>query len=154
MSVHEELVAEQRAAMKAGDKPKVNAIRQIESEVSVAKAAAGFDPETPEDDLYNRVIRSYVKKMEKARLEYIDLGEVGAAQAEKLAFEVEYLSRWLAEATVDEDATRALVKAAISELGVDDPKQIGRVTGYVLQSTEGLDGALVNHMVREELGGS
>jgi len=39
MTVQEQLVAAQRTAMKAGDKPTVNVIRQIQSEVAAAKSA-------------------------------------------------------------------------------------------------------------------
>ena len=154
MSVHEELVAEQRAAMRAGDKPTVNVIRQVETEVSVAKAAPGFDASTADDDLYLGVIAAYVKKMDKARREYVDLGDAGKDQADKLAFEIEYLSRWLPTSDFDEDAARQMVREAIVELGVDDPKQAGRVTGHVMRSAAGLDGAVVSRLVQEELGGA
>ena len=45
-----------------------------------------------------------------------------------------------------------MVKAAMAELGVDDPKQMGRVIGHVMKSRADLDGGLVNKLVREELG--
>jgi hypothetical protein len=154
LSVHEELVAEQRAAMKAGDKATVNAIRQVQTEVSVAKASPGFDTAIEDDDLYHQVIASYVKKMEKARREYLGLGDAGKDQADKLAFEVEYLSRWVSAEDFDADAARVLVQEAIAELGVADAKQAGLVTGHVMRSTEGLDGAVVNRLVREELDGA
>lgn len=152
VSIHDELVSEQRAAMKAGDKATVSVIRQVETEVAVAKAAPGFDRSTADDDLYHQVVAAYVKKMDKARLEYLELGDPGRDQAAKLAFEVEYLSRWLPDAAFDEEGTRVLVKEAIDELGLRDPTQAGRVTGHVMRNTEGLDGAVVNRLVREELG--
>nr|MDJ0925611.1 GatB/YqeY domain-containing protein [Acidimicrobiia bacterium] len=94
---------------------------------------------------------SYVKKMEKARKEFEAAGERGVDQAAKLAYEVEFLSRWLPQ-LAGEDETREIVKAAIAELGADDPKMAGRVTGHVMKSGAGLDGGLVNRLVREELG--
>ena len=152
MSIHEELVADQRAAMKSGDKATLNVIRQVETEVSVARAAAGFDDSTDEDELYASVIGAYVKKMDKARREYVELGEAGQAQADKLAFEVSYLSRWLPDADADRDEVRALVRSAIAELGADDPKLAGQVTGHVMRHHDGLDGSVVNQIAREELG--
>lgn len=150
MTIQEELAGELREAMKAGDTARRNVIRQVETEIAVAKAAPGFKGDV-DDELYSRTIVSYVKKMEKARQEFAALGDRGAEQAAKLAYEVEYLSRWTPQlAGVDE--TRALVKAAIVELGVDDPKMAGRVTGHVMKSGAGLDGGLVNRLVREELG--
>lgn len=154
LSVHEELAAAQRAAMKSGDKPTLNAIRQVETEVSVARAAPGFDGSIDDDDLYLRVIASYVRKMEKARREYLDLGDAGKDQADKLSYEVDYLSKWLPAEAFDEDEVRVLVREAIAELGVADAKQAGQVTGQVMRTADGLDGAVVNRLVREELGGA
>ena len=150
MSIQEELAAERVAAMKRGDKATVNVVRQVETEVAVAKSAPGFSGEV-DDDLYVATIAAYVKKMDKARAEYESLGERGAKQAGQLAFEVEYLSRFLPEA-MSEDETRALVQKTIADLEIDDPKMKGRVIGAVMQSDEGLDGALVARLVGEELG--
>ena len=89
--------------------------------------------------------------MDKARREYEAAGERGKAQADKLAYEIEYLAQWLPIGP-SEDETRALVRFAIAELRADDPKMMGRVIGHVMKSNAGLDGALVNRLVREELG--
>ena len=70
-------------------------IRQVETEVARARTEPGFHGEV-DDALYRRVIAAYCKKMDKARLEFVAAGERGRAQAEKLAFEIEYLGRWQA----------------------------------------------------------
>ncbi len=150
MSIQEQLTEDRVAAMKSGDKATVNVVRQIESEVAVAKSAPGFKGEI-DDDLYRATIASYVKKMDKARAEYEALGERGKDQAEALGFEIEYLSRFLPESLSEED-TRALVQQTIAELGADDPKMKGRVIGAVMQSGAELDGTLVARLVGEELG--
>ncbi len=150
MSVREQLTAELKDAMKTGDRPRVNVIRQVQSEVSVAKSAPGFSGEV-DDALYVATIGSYVKKMAKAKREFEDAGERGRAQADKLAFEIEYLSRWLPQ-SLGEDETRALVRSAIEELGATDPKMTGRVIGHVMKSGAAVDGNLVNRLVSEELG--
>lgn len=150
MGIQEELAAELKDAIKSRDKARSNVIRQVETEVAVAKAAPGFTG-SADDDLYKATIISYVKKMEKARAEYEELGERGADQAAKLAYEVGYLSRWTPQLP-DEDETRQIVQNAITELGVDDPKMVGRVMGHIMKSGIELDGGLVNRIVREELG--
>ncbi|MEA2000458.1 MAG: GatB/YqeY domain-containing protein [Actinomycetota bacterium] len=150
MSIHEELTAELKVAMKARDLPRVNVIRLVETEISVAKSAPGFKGDV-DDDLYRATIVSYVKKMEKARKEFEGLGDRGVEQAAKLAYEVEYLSRWT-PTLLGEDETRSIVRAAIAELGVDDPKMTGRVMGHIMKTGGELDGGLVNRLVREELG--
>ena len=152
MSLQDEIVAELQDAMKAGDVPRRDALRQIQTEVAKAKAEPGYAGEV-DDDLYLQVIASYVRKMRKVREEYTGLGDRGRDQAEKLGFEIEFLGRWLPQ-SLGEDETRAVVAEAIAELGVEpDPGNAGRVIGHIMKSgREGLDGALVNKLVREQLG--
>tara|TARA_B100001123_G_scaffold418816_1_gene523262 strand:+ start:9 stop:464 length:456 start_codon:yes stop_codon:yes gene_type:complete len=151
LNIHNELSAELKDAMRSKDRPRSNVIRQVESEVSVAKAAPGFKGEV-DDALYLTVMKSYVKKISKARREYVALGERGEEQAAKLAYEIGYLSRWLPD-SLDEDATRGIVRSVIDALGVEDLKMAGRVIGQVMQSGEPVDGALVSRLVHEELSG-
>lgn len=153
MTIQEEMTAELRAAMKEKDALRRDAIRQVQTEVATAKSQPDFDGEV-DDVLYQAVINSYVKRMEKSRDEYAALGERGEEMSDKLAFEVEYLSRWLPE-KLDEESTRRLVVEAIEELGADDEKAAGRVIGHLMKSHgNDLDGGLVNRLVREELGNS
>lgn len=153
MTIQEQLSAELREAMKAKDARRRDVIRQIQTEVATAKTQPDFQGEV-DDAFYEKVIASYVKKMDKSRSEYADLGERGREMAEKLAFEVDYLSRWLPR-KLDADGTRELVRSAIAELGVaGDGKAAGRVTGHLMKSRgQDLDGSLVNRIVREELQG-
>ena len=151
MSIHEELAAELKEAIRGRDRRRMDVVRQVETEVARARTEPGFHGEV-DDALYRRVIAAYCKKMDKARLEFVAAGERGRAQAEKLAYEIEYLGRWQAR-SLDEAATRALVRAAIAELGAADPKMAGRVIGQVMKAAGGtVDGTLVNRLVREELG--
>jgi uncharacterized protein YqeY len=151
MSIREELANELRDAMRAKDGPRRDVIRQIETEVSVARSEPGFSGEV-DDELYRRVIGSYVKKMDKTRQEYLEVGERGEAMAAKLGYEVEYLSRWLPQ-KLGETETRELVRKTIQDLGVGaDEKAAGRVTGQLMKKHgNDLDGALANRLVREEL---
>ena len=152
MTIKEELAAELKEALRASDRNRKDVIRAIETEISRAKAEPGFEGDI-NDDLYTAVIGSYVKKMTKARQEYEEMGERGAEMAAKLTFEIEYLSRWQ-PAMLDEAATRDLVYEAINQLSVDDPQQAGQVVGHIMKDHKGeVDGALVNRLVRQALGG-
>jgi len=150
VSIAAELDGELRDAMRGRDRARMDVIRQVRTEVAKAVAAPGFHG-TADDDLYREIMGAYSKRMAKAREEFLTAGERGAAQAEKLRYEVEYLSRWL-PTTLSEEETRLLVRAALAELGVADAKSTGRVVGAIMKSgREGLDGALVNRLVHEEL---
>lgn len=151
MTIADQLSEELRAAMKAQDGPRRDVIRQVQTEIATAKSQPEFTGEV-DDAFCQKIIASYVKRMEKSRVEYEGLGERGRAMAEKLAFEVDYLSRWL-PGKLDEDETRLLVTETIRELGVaGDEKAAGRVIGHLMKTHgEDLDGGLVNRLVREEL---
>jgi len=150
MTIQEQLSSELRDAMKSKDARRRDAIRQVRAEISTAAAQPGAGE--ADDAFCRKVIASYVKKMGKARSEYEAMGERGADMASKLAYEVDYLSRWLPQ-KLGEDETRALIVEAIAELGAaGDEKAAGRVTGHLMKSRgEELDGGLVNRLVREEL---
>lgn len=152
MTIQEQLAEELRDAMRAEDSARKDVIRQIQTEAATARSDPEFSGDT-DDAFYVKVIGSYAKKMDKSRKEYQAVGERGAAMAEKLSFEIDYLSRWL-PSKLDEAATRELVAATIAELGVaGDPKAAGRVTGTLMKSRGAdLDGGLVNRIVNEELG--
>jgi uncharacterized protein YqeY len=140
MSIHDDLVEELKDAMRAQDRRRLDVIRQVETEVSRARAEKGFAGDPQGDDLYGSVIAAYIKKMD------------GQAQAEKLAFEIEYLARWTPQ-SLSEEETREVVRVAIMELQADDPKQMGRVIGHIMKNgPSGIDGSLVSQLVREALG--
>ena len=151
--IEEELRAELKDALKSKDTARSNVIRAITTEIQRRKSEPGFDGEV-DDALYLEVMASFAKKMDKARREYEGYGERGAEQAAKLAFEVEYVSKWL-PTKLDEDATRALVEQVVDELGVaGDPSATGRVMGTLMKAhKDDLDGAVVNRIVREVLAG-
>lgn len=150
MTIKEQLTSELRDAMKSKDALRRDAIRQIETEVRTVTAQPGIGEAT--DEVYQVVIGAYVKKMAKARDEYLELGERGEQMASKLGFEVEYLSRWLPD-KLGAAETAELVRQTIEDMRVGhDPKAFGRVVGALMKTRDDLDGALVNRLVRQELG--
>jgi uncharacterized protein YqeY len=153
MSIAEQLAEELRDAMRAKDAPRRDVIRQVQTEVAVARSDPGFDG-VVDDDFYRKVIASYVKKMDKARTEYLGLGERGEPMAAKLGYEIDYLGRYL-PSKLGEEETLALVRETVEELGVaGDPKGAGRVIGSLMKARgEDLDGGLVSRLVARELGG-
>ena len=151
MSIASDLAAELKDAMLTKDARRRDVIRQVQTEITLARSEPGYD-ESNDDEIVQGVIESYSKRMQKSITEYEGYGERGADMADKLKFEVEYLSRWMPQ-KLDEAATRSLIEAKITELGVaGDEKAAGRVTGMIMKDhKDEVDGALVNRLVRELL---
>lgn len=148
--IHQELAAELKDAMKSSDARRRDVIRQVETEVRKVTSEVGTPDAT--DDIYEVVIAAYVKKMAKARDEYRQLGEPGKAHADKLTFEVDYLSRWL-PGKLSEPETMELVRQTIDDMRAEgDARAVGRVVGALMKTRSDLDGALVNRLARQELG--
>lgn len=151
MSISEQLSAELKDAMKAKDAPRRDVIRQVQTEITLAKSETGYDA-SKEDEIAQAAIEAYSKRMQKSLEEYEGYGDRAADMVEKLRFEIDYLERWMPE-RMSEDDTRELIRAKIEELGVaGDETAAGRVTGMLMKERgEDLDGATVNRLVREEL---
>ena len=151
MSIASDLAAELKDAMLNKDARRRDVIRQVQTEITLARSEPGYD-ESNDEEVVQGVIESYSKRMQKSIAEYEGYGERGADMANKLKFEVEYLSRWMPQ-KLDEASTRSLIEAKIAELGVaGDEKAAGRVTGMIMKEhKDDVDGALVNRLVRELL---
>ena len=135
MALIDELSAALKEAMKAKDKPKLDAIRQVQTEIAKKKSEKG---EEATDELVLGVISSYVKKMTKAVEEYKSLGDRGIEMAEKIQFEIDFLSGWLPEQLSEEDVAK-LVDEVLADLGEVDMSQMGRIIGAVMAKGEGID---------------
>ena len=147
MALADDLSSALKDAMKAKDKPKLDAIRQIQTEIAKKKAEKG---EEVNDDLVLGVISSYVKKMIKAVEEYQSLGDRGQEMAEKIQFEIDFLSTYLPEQLSDEEVEK-IVDEVLSELGDVDISQMGRVIGAVMAKNNGIDGSVVSKIVQTKL---
>ena len=147
MSVINELNASLKEAMKAKDRPKLDAIRQVKSEIEEKRAEKG---EEVTDELALGVMKSYVKKMTKAVEEYESLGDRGEEIAKKIRFEIDFLSTYLPEQLSQEDIEK-LVDEVLREIGEVDITQMGKVIGAVMAKGDGIDGGTVSKIVKEKL---
>ena len=147
MTISDDLSVALKEAMKAKDKPKLDAIRQIQTEVAKKKAEKG---EEATDELVLGVISSYVKKMTKAVEEYQSLGDRGVEMAEKIQFEIDFLSGWLPE-QLSEEKVVAIIDEVLAEMGDVDMSQMGKIIGAVMAKADGLDGAVVSKLVKEKI---
>jgi uncharacterized protein YqeY len=147
MALAEDLSTALKEAMKAKDKPKLDAIRQIQTEIAKKKSEKG---EEVNDELVLGVISSYVKKMVKAVDEYKSLGEKGEEMANKIQFEIDFLTTYLPEQLSEEEVEK-IVDDVLAELGDVDMSQMGRVIGAVMAKGDGIDGSIVSKIVKGKL---
>ncbi len=147
MAVIDDLSNALKEAMKSKDRTKLDAIRQVQTEVAKKKAEKG---EEATDELVLGVISSYVKKMNKAVEEYESLGDRGVEMAEKIKGEIDFLSTWLPEQLSDEEVEK-IVDEVLSELGDVDMSQMGRIIGAVMVKADGLDGSTVSKIVKSKI---
>ena len=147
MTISDYLSAALKEAMKAKDKPKLDAIRQVQTEVAKKKAEKG---EEATDELVLGVISSYVKKMTKAVEEYQSLGDRGTEMAEKIQFEIDFLSGWLPEQLSEEEVV-TIIDEVLAQMGDVDMSHMGKIIGAVMAKADGLDGSVVSKLVREKI---
>ena len=147
MALIDELSDALKEAMKAKDKPKLDAIRQVQTEIAKKKSEKG---EEANDELVIGVISSYVKKMTKAVEEYKSLGDRGIEMADKIQFEINFLSEWLPEQLSEEEVS-TIIDEVLSQMGDVDMSQMGKIIGAVMAKADGLDGSVVSKLVREKI---
>ncbi len=150
MSIGTDLGEALKSAMRAKEADRVACIRQVRAKMQETVNAVGFKGEI-DDDLHKKVIGSYVSSLTKAIQELLPAGERSQKLRDRYAAEISYLEQYLPK-RLGEPQTRALVAEAITELGVTDPKQAGRVIGAVMKGRKGeVDAKLVRQLVEESL---
>lgn len=142
MSVLEQVQADVRTAMKAGERERAAALRMIvDSLQQDAKLGNG-------DEV--AVLQRERKKRLEAEEAYRDADRGEQASAER--FEAELIEAYLPEQLSDEELTE-LVEAAIAETGATEQKQMGQVMSALMPKLGGrADGKRVSAAVREKLG--
>jgi len=142
MSVLEQVQADVRTAMKAGDRERAAALRMIvDSLQQDAKLGKG-------DEV------AVLQRERKKRLEAAEaFGEAGRAeQAGVESLEAELIESYLPAQLSDEELA-ALVEAAIAETGASEQRQMGQVMSALMPKLGGrADGKRVSAAVREKLG--
>ena len=142
MSVLEQVQADVRTAMKAGERDRAAALRMIvDSLQKDAKLGDG-------DEV--AVLQRERKKRIEAAEAYHEAGRTEQAAAE--SFEAELIEGYLPEQLSEEELGK-LVDAAVEEAGASKQKQIGEVMSALMPKVGGrADGKRVSELVREKLG--
>jgi uncharacterized protein YqeY len=147
-SLETQLRQQLTAAMKAKDTAKANLIRMINTKVMERRTAKGFSGQV-DDNLFIDVITAYKASMEKARAEFVAVGDKGKAQVEEADYEIAWCATML-PAALTEDDLRKSVAEAIAALPARDPKMAGKVIGAIKkQYGSRADGQVVKRLVDE-----
>jgi uncharacterized protein len=143
MAILEQVQADTRAAMKAGERERVAALRLVADALQKDLKQGG------EDEI--AVLRRERKRRLEAAEAYREGGSDDRAAAEEA--EAREIERYL-PAEISDDELAAAVDAAIAEAGASSPGDMGKVMGAVMPKVAGrADGKRVNAAVRERLSG-
>ena len=146
MSLTQQLQADMKSAMRAGDAERRDTLRMAIAAVQNAAKDKRADL-TDEEAL--AVLTKQVKTRRESIKAYTDAGRDDLAAKEQA--EIDILQPYL-PAQLAEDEVRALVAEAIAATGASSPKDMGRVMGALMPKVKGrADGKLVSGIVNEEL---
>ncbi len=150
MTIAAQLDDDLKTGMRSRNSDRVACIRQLRSKVQEAVNAKDFKGET-DDALYQKVINAYIKQLDNGIEQMGGAGERGKLLSDKYRAEIAYLSQYL-PTLMDAESTRKVVRQALAELAMTDPKQAGRVLGHVLKQHKGLvDPAVARPIIAAEM---
>lgn len=148
--IRDDIKAATISAMKAGDKDRTAALRQISAKIKdrdIEERTSGKD--IPDDEL----VTSVLQKMGKQRRESIEMYETGGREelAAKERAELAVIDEFLPQ-MMSEEETRAAIEVIKTETGATSMKDMGAVMG-ALKAKHGavLDGKLASGLVKQAL---
>jgi uncharacterized protein YqeY len=152
MSLRDQFTEQLKAAMRAGDAPRVSTLRMILAKLKDTDIAArpkGIQ-QVPEEEIV-----AMLRGMAKSRRESVDLYRRGNRPdlVAKEEAEIAVIESFLPQ-QLDEAATERAIAAAIAETGASGVKDMGRVMAALkAKHAAALDLARVGPLVRAKLGG-
>lgn len=149
--MREKITEDLKAAMKAGDRATVDALRLINAALKDKDIEArGAGKTLSEDDLL-----ALLQKMIKSRQESLEIYEKAGRQdlADKEKSEIEVISRYLPQQLSEAEVAEA-VKAAIADAGATSIKDMGKVVAALKAKYTGrMDFAKASAAVKAALSG-
>ena len=137
-----------KAAMKAKEKEKLNALRAIKSAFLLAKTESGAKKELSDEEAI-RIMQKLVKQRK-------DSAEIYKEQSRNELYdnemnEAKYIEAYLPKQMSDEELTEK-IKAIIEETGASSMKDMGKVMGKAMKELAGkADGKRISGKVKEIL---
>jgi uncharacterized protein YqeY len=142
VSLIEQVRSDTNAALKSGDKERVQALRLITNELQKAEKESSDGDETA-------VLQRERKRRLEAAQAYSDAGREDLADSERR--EATIIEEYMPEQLSD-DELHAIVGDAVAESGASSPQDMGKVMSLVMPKVQGrADGKRVSAVVREKL---
>tara|TARA_B100000508_G_scaffold75230_1_gene58637 strand:+ start:108700 stop:109146 length:447 start_codon:yes stop_codon:yes gene_type:complete len=146
MSLTDQINADIKEAMKAREKDKLAALRDIKAKLLNEATSGNGDVDEAKE---NKIILKLHKQRMDTYNVYKEQGRDDLAESEK--FEADIIEKYMPK-MMDEAEVREEVTAAISQLGASGPQDMGKVMGTLSKKLAGkADGKLISTIVKEEL---
>jgi uncharacterized protein YqeY len=146
MSLKQRLTDDMKAAMKGGDKKRLDVIRLVNAAIKQREVDERIVLDDP-------AVLAVLEKMLKQRKDSVQQYEAAARQdlADQETFEIGVIEAYL-PAKMDEAELAALIDAAIAESGAAGPKDMGKVMGLAKARAAGrADMGKVSEIIKAKL---
>ncbi len=150
MTLKERINEEIKAAMKSGNKVRLETVRDIKKyiiEKETAEKRVQRGDLTPEEEI--EVLTAMVKRRKDSIEEFTKAGRTDLAEKEKaeLAIIQEFLPKQLSEEEIKD-----VLKRIIGEVGASSQKEIGKVMSVAMKELKGkAEGSTVQRVLKELL---
>ncbi len=145
MNLFDQVSEDIKAAMRAKDKVRLEALRGIKKEFIEAKTAPGSNGDLSDEAALKMLVRMAKQRRESAKI-YTEQSRPDLAQTE-LA-EAAVIEEYLPQPLTDEQLTAEL-KKIIAEVGATSPAQMGMVMGRATKALAGrADGSVISAKVK------
>jgi uncharacterized protein YqeY len=149
MGLTEKINDDIKAAMKAKEKEKLAALRDIKSKLLLEATSGGGQIEEATE---NKIILKLHKQRMDTHKIYVDQGRDDLAKDELFQAKIieEYMPKMMSEEDVKQE-----VLATIEQTGAAGPKDMGKVMGVLSKKLAGkADGKLISDIVKKVLSGN
>jgi len=152
MSIKEQLANTLKVALRANDTAHKNIVRCLRAKAEEYLCAKNMPRDLDDDDIYVKVIQTYRKALANA-LSIMDKNPKAKASelAESYRFEISFCDGLLPQ-DAGEGEVLPIVEAKMSELGISDPKQIGKLVGAIMKDGhKGVSASMVKRLATQLL---
>jgi hypothetical protein len=149
MSLEEQVMTEMKAAMRAKDTIKLEALRAIKSGILMAKTESSAK-EGLEEEAELKLLQKLVKQRKDSAAIYKEQGREDLAQPE--LDQAAVIEQFLPEQLSEEEIEKKIVQI-IAQTGAAGMKDMGKVMGLASEALAGkADGKTISMIVKKKLG--